>query len=77
MNFVKNNDLINIKNLLNLLNNNNNDPEFNWEYTELNTDTVYDSIFDSNSNNSKTENGETTRKKRIRKGSKLKYTRLN
>jgi hypothetical protein len=29
MNFVKNNDLINIKNLLNLLNNNNNDPEFN------------------------------------------------
>jgi hypothetical protein len=47
----------------------------NLEYNELKTDTVYDSVFDSNTNSdfAGIEKGETTQKRRIRKG--LKFNR--
>jgi hypothetical protein len=48
-----------------------------FEYKELQTNTVYDSVYDSASNSytSKVEKGETTQKKRIRKG--LKFNRFS
>ncbi len=48
-----------------------------FEYKELKTDTVFDSIFDSNANSysSKVEKGETTQMRRIRKG--LKFNRFS
>jgi hypothetical protein len=47
--------------------------KFEFEYKELKTDTVYDSVFDSETNSytSKIEKGETTQKRRIRKGFKI------
>jgi hypothetical protein len=75
---IKFNSIENILNLLNVKP----DGELNtlfkdFKYSELNTDTVFDSVFESNSNSSsfKVEKCETIYKRRIRKG--LKFNRFS
>jgi hypothetical protein len=71
---VKSSSFDNILNLLNVQT----DGAFNalcsdFKYTELQSNTVYDSVYDSETNSefSKVEKGETTQKRRIRKGFKF------
>jgi hypothetical protein len=75
---VKSSSFDNILNLLNVQTDGAfNAPCSDFKYTELQSNTVYDSVYDSETNSefSKVEKGETTQKRRIRKG--LKFNRFS
>jgi len=78
LNDMKSSTFADISNLLNAQTNVNLEILLkDFEYKELKTDTVFDSVFDSNANSysSKVEKGETTQMRRIRKG--LKFNRFS